>query len=174
MRVHKKILIILFLIFSIQQSSNAEIPYVLDFKYILNNSDAGKKAQNELKKKLDNGMKSLTQREKNLQSEEKKIIEQKKILSQSDYKKKISSLREKVSKLQKDRNNLLSDVAKLRQKARSELLKNLNPVIKGYMQEKKIRFVLDKKSLILADENLDITQDIVKLLNAKLKSIKLN
>jgi len=42
------------------------------------------------------------------------------------------------------------------------------------MQEKKIRFVLDKKSLILADENLDITQDIVKLLNAKLKSIKLN
>ena len=42
------------------------------------------------------------------------------------------------------------------------------------MQEKKIRIVLDKKSLLLADENLDITNDIMSLLNKKLKSIKLN
>ena len=42
------------------------------------------------------------------------------------------------------------------------------------MQEKKIRYVMDKKSLILADENLDITQDIIKRLNDKVKSVKLN
>ena len=41
------------------------------------------------------------------------------------------------------------------------------------MVEKKIRYVMDKKSLILADENLDIT-DIIKILNSKLKTIKLN
>ena len=34
--------------------------------------------------------------------------------------------------------------------------------------------VVDKKSLLLADENLDITKDILSLLNQKLKSIKLN
>ena len=42
------------------------------------------------------------------------------------------------------------------------------------MKEKKIRYVMDKKSLILADESLDITNDIIGLLNKKLKSIKLN
>ena len=42
------------------------------------------------------------------------------------------------------------------------------------MKEKNIRIVLDKKSILLADENLNITQDIVKRLNNKLKSIKLN
>ena len=42
------------------------------------------------------------------------------------------------------------------------------------MKEKKIRMVLDKKSLLLADESLDITKDIIDLLNKKLKSIKLN
>ena len=42
------------------------------------------------------------------------------------------------------------------------------------MKEKNIRMVLDKKSILLADENLDITQDIIKRLNSKLKSIKLN
>ena len=33
---------------------------------------------------------------------------------------------------------------------------------------------MDKKSLILADENLDITKPIMSLLNKKLKSIKIN
>ena len=42
------------------------------------------------------------------------------------------------------------------------------------MQEKKIRYVMDKKSLILADESLDITQAIIKRLNEKVKSVKLN
>ena len=34
--------------------------------------------------------------------------------------------------------------------------------------------VVDKKNVLLADENLDITKDIIVLLNQKLKSIKLN
>ena len=39
------------------------------------------------------------------------------------------------------------------------------------MKEKKIRVVLDKKSILLADENLNITNDIMKILNQKLKSV---
>ena len=82
-------------------------------------------------------------------------------------------MRLKVSKLQQDRNTLLETVAKQRSKARNELLKNLNPLIQDYMNEKKIRMVVDKKSLLLADENLNITKDIMSLLNKKLKSVNL-
>ena len=42
------------------------------------------------------------------------------------------------------------------------------------MEEKKIRMVIERKSLLLADQNLDITKDIIERLNKKLKSIKLN
>ena len=79
-----------------------------------------------------------------------------------------------MSSLQKERNSLLENVAKQRSQAKKELLKNLNPIIKEYMEKNKIRMVVDKKSLLLADENLDITQEIIELLNNKLKSIKLN
>ena len=64
-------------------------------------------------------------------------------------------------------------ISKQRTKARNELLKNLNPILKDYMKEKKIRIVLDKKSILLADENLNITGDIMKILNQKLNSINL-
>ena len=76
--------------------------------------------------------------------------------------------------MQTQRNNLLDTVAKQRSKARSELLKTLNPIIKDYMKKNTVRLVLEKKSILLADENLNITKEITDLLNKKLKSIKLN
>ena len=173
MRLAKVILTSLLLLFIFQVSSFSEIRYV-DFKYVLNESKAGKAAQAHLQKKLDNGIKSLQTKEKSIQEEEKKIIQQKKLISAEEYKKKVTKLREKVSSLQNERKKLLDSVAEQRSKARNELLKNLNPIIKNHMKENKIRLVLEKKSILLADENLDITKEITDLLNKKLKSIKLN
>ena len=170
----KKIKFIVLLIVISHSNLFADTPYFLDFKYMLNQSDAGNKAQTFLKNKLEKGIKALQNKEKVILEEEKKIIAQKKIITPEDYKKKVNDLRGKVSSLQKDRNKLLEDVAKQRKKARQELLDNLNPIIKDYMKEKKIRMVVDKKSLLLADENLDITKDIISILNEKLKTIKLN
>ena len=58
--------------------------------------------------------------------------------------------------------------------AKQEILKNLNPIIQEYMKEKGIRMVLNKKDLILADDKLEITNEIMTLLNEKIKSVKLN
>ncbi len=173
MKSIKIILFSLIMLFSFESKLFAEIRYV-DFKYVLNESKAGKEAQNYLKKKLDNGVKNLKNKEKAIQDEEKDIIKQKKLISAEEYKKKVTELRKKVSSLQTERNKLLDSVAKQRSKARVELLKTLNPIIKDYMKEKKIRLVLEKKSILLADENLNITKEITDLLNKKLKSIKLN
>ena len=173
MKSFKIIFISLILLLSFQTKLFAEIRYV-DFKYVLNESKAGKEAQNYLKKKLDNGIKDLKAKEKSIQDEEKKLIQQKKLISAEEYKKQVKALREKVSSLQTKRNNLLDTVAKQRAKARSELLKTLNPIIKDYMTQNTIRLVLEKKSILLADEKLNITKEITDLLNKKLKSIKLN
>ena len=174
MKKIKIIIVILSIFLSNQNSLFSDVPHYLDFKMVLNKSDAGKKAQNALKNKLEKGLKNLREKEKKIQEEEKKIIQQKKVISPDEYKKQVSELRTKVSALQKERNTLLETVAKQRSKARNELLKNLNPIIKNFMNEKQIRMVVDKKSLLLVDEKLDITEDIITLLNKKLKSINLN
>ena len=170
----KNVILIIFIFLLGTKVLNADTPYFIDFKYILNESDAGKKAQNFLKSKLQNGLKNLKDKEKKIQEEEKEIIQQKKLISAEEYRNKVSKLRSKVSSLQKERNSILEQVSKERTKARNELLKNLNPILKDYMKEKNIRIVLDKKSILLADEKLNITKDIMSLLNKKLKSIKLN
>ena len=152
---------------------NAEIPYFVDFKYILMKAPQ-EKAQNLLKSKLNNGLKNLEEKEKKIQDEERKIIQQKKLISPDEYKKKVSDLRKKVSSLQSERNKLLENISKERSKARKELLKNLNPILSDYMKENNVRMIIDRKSILLADENLDITDEIISILNKKLTSIKIN
>ena len=156
-----------------QQILKAET-YYLDFKYIIDQSVAGKKTNQALKNELDQGVKKLKTKEQQLQKEEKEIIQQKKLLSPEEYKKKISSLREKVTSLQKERNKVVQSISTKRNNARKKLLNELNPIVKNYMVEKNIRLILDKKSVLLGDEKLDITKDILEILNKKLKSINLN
>ena len=163
------LLIILFAVFT--TNLNADTPYFIDFKYVLNESTAGKKAQVDLKSQLEKGIANLNKDEKKLQEEEKKLIQQKKIINSDEYKKKVDELRSKVSKLQRDRQALLNNIANQRAKARAELLKNLNPILEKYMKEKNIKMIIDKKNLIIATKELDLTTDVINLLNGKIKSL---
>ena len=87
MKTHLKILTIL--IFSLFFNSNlsADIPHFVDFKYILNQSDAGKKAQTFLKEKLNSGIKKLQNQEKTIQEEEKRLFNKKKLFQMKSTKK---------------------------------------------------------------------------------------
>ena len=128
---------IIFVLLFVTSNVTADVPYYVDFKYILNQSTAGKKAQSQLKNKLEQGLKKLSEQEKTILKEEKQLIQQKKLIKPEEYKNKVENLRTKVSNLQKERDKLLKSVSKQRLVARNELLKNLNPIISEYMQEKK-------------------------------------
>ena len=77
MKIIKKLIILS--IFSLigLSNANADLPRYLDFKYVLNESNAGSKAQKYLKKKYEEGVKKLNSKEKAIQEEEKQIIQQK-------------------------------------------------------------------------------------------------
>ena len=168
----KFILAIIFIIFSTQLSLTDTV-YVLDVSKVLNTSKAGKEAQEFLKKKIESDNKKFQSLEKKLLDKEKNIISKKNVLSNDEYKKQIESLRKEVSKLQSDKKNSLNYIARARAKARSDLIKTLNPILQEYMKSNNIRTVIDKKNVILADTKLDITSPIISELNKKLKSLNL-
>ena len=65
MKTVKKIVILLLIFFPINNILLAETPHYIDFKFILNESNAGKKAQLFLKNKLDKESKTFKQNKKN-------------------------------------------------------------------------------------------------------------
>ena len=52
-----------------------------------------------------------------------------------------------------------------------QILKILNPIITNYVDKNSISLVIPKKNIIVGKKNLDITSEIVKLLNDKVKSL---
>lgn len=168
----------LFLIFAVLTISPKDLyaatsPYFIDFTKVLNQSLAGKEAQNFLKNKFKKATERFAKQQESIKKEEQEVIGKKKIVTNEEYQKLVQDLRKKVGKLQQEREKSLNEIAELRKNARTELLKSLNPIIKEYMEANKIRLVLDKKSILLGDTNLEITTQIIDILNKKVKSLNL-
>ena len=101
----KKFLILLTLLFT-QSNLSADIPHYVDFKLILNESTAGKKAQDFLKNKLENGLKKFLIKKKLWKK--KKLIQQKKLLKPDEYKTKVNSQGQKLSIYKRKEVNLFN------------------------------------------------------------------
>ena len=148
--------------------------YFVDYSKVMNESKAGKKAQDTLKKLLENSNKKFNETAKKLREEENKIISQKNVLNKEEYKKKADELRKRVFTLNKERDKSIRDIAAKRKKAGDEMLKNLNPILGKYMEENNITVVLDKKTVLMGNKKFEITSQIIELLNKNLKSLNLN
>lgn len=148
-----------------------DIPHVVDFKKILNESSAGKEVQDILKKKFNSASNKFKKEEEKLKKDESALISKKKLVTNEEFKKEVSKLRERVAKLQKEKNTTYDNIAKLRNDSKLKLLKLLNPIMKEFMAEKKIRIILDKSSVIAGDQSLDITAQVIDIFNKKVKTL---
>ena len=168
-----KLFVVTFLIFASTYAMAEQKIVVLDLKYVLNESKAGKGAQQFLKKKFNDDSKKFTNMEKDLKKKEKDLLEQKTSLSKEDYKKKSNELRKKVGKFQKDRRNSLQKTGELRKNAKAELLKQLTPILDNYINENSISIVINKEYMIGGLDEFDITNEIVEKLNKEFPSLTL-
>ena len=146
---------------------------ILDMKYVLNFSKAGKGAQDFLKKSFTDNQKKFADIEQNLKKEERDLLEKKTILSKEEYTKKTDTLRKKVIDYQSQRRASLDKIATQRAKSREALLKAIDPILNTYIKENSISLVIDKKDMLGGNPEHDITQTIVEKLNKELPSLNL-
>ena len=138
---------------------------VLDIKYVLNFSKAGKGAQDFLKKSFSNNQKKFSDIEKSLKKEEVDMLAQQTVLSKEEYTKKSDTLRKKVIDYQSQRRAAIDKIAKQRAESRETLLKRIEPIVDAYIKENKISLVIDKKIWLGGSSEIDITNAIIEKLN---------
>ena len=170
----KIILFVTLFMLPIKNSLLANDVHFIDYSKVMNESVAGKKAQDYLKKLLNNSNKKFNETAKKIKSEENKIISQKNVLSKEEYNNKANALRKKVFNLNKEREKAIKEVASKRKKAGDEMLKNLNPILGKYMEQNNITVVIDKKNVLMGNKKYEITSQIIEILNKEFKSINLN
>ena len=170
----KKILLIFFfLIFSSTVYGLEKIVY-LDTNFLLSQSEVGKYVNSKLKNINDKNNEEFKKIELNIKSSEEKIIKQKNILKKEDYENKISDLKNEFKSYQEQRKNKIAELTQLRNKAGNEILKHINEILTKYSQDKSISLIIEKKNVVIGKTELDVTSDILSLLNKKVKKIELN
>ena len=145
----------------------------IDMKFILNQSDAGKGAQTFLQTTFKNNQKKFLDLEKALKKEENDLLTKKTEMTKDEYIKKTDNLRKKVIDYQSQRRASLDKITKLRAEARKQLFETVDPILKKYVEDNGISIVLDKKDIVRANVDTDITNIIVEKLNKELPSLNL-
>jgi len=171
-----KLFVITFLILGYTNSkTSAETNIVyLDLKIIMNESAAGKKAQDYLEKQHKNNLASFKKTAEKLKKEEMDLIAKKQVMEKEKYQKAIEKLRSKAANFAKERREKTEELAKTRMKARNDLLSAIKPLLEKYSNENGVDLVIDKKNVIIGKSNIDITSIIIEELNQVLPSLKLN
>ena len=172
----KNFLISLILIFNLSSLNivNAEtkIRY-LDLDKVLLKSLAGKSINDKIIKMQKNNFNKFKEEEKKFIENEKLILSQKNVLEKNQYEKKVLSFKKDIDTYNLNKSKLIKAVNSKRLKATSKLLEVLNPLLANYSSEESIGIIIQKKNIIIGKSELDITDDIINLLNEKIKKIDL-
>jgi len=154
--------------------SYSEIIVYIDIDFIMNNSLAGKSITSNLEKSYkieDDNFKKIGNELKN---KEKNLISQKKILNEEEYKKKVNILVDEINNYKESKKIFLKDFNSKKIESTKILLNKINPILADYSKENSIGIILQKKNIVIGKKDLDITQDIIKILNNKVKKIEIN
>jgi len=169
MKFHKYILTFIFYICSISFSFSAEKTVFLDIDFVLNNSNFGKSIYSKLdelnKKNFDN----LIKMEKELEKKKKAIDASRNISTKENLEKEISLFNQEINKFRSEKDKILKNFEIKKKNEIDNFLIRVNPLIQEYMKDNSISIVLSKNQIFMGNVEMDITGDIIELVNKNVK-----
>jgi outer membrane protein len=101
----------------------------------------------------------------------KKISSQKDILSKEEYNKNVVILNEEFENFKKNGKKKIELLKTRRNIGMKKILDELNIVLSEYSKKNELTFIIDQKNIIMGKADLNITNEIIKLLNLKIKKL---
>ena len=141
----------------------------LDLDKVVSNTKAGKSIIDKFEKSKKVALQKFEKKERDLKKKEDEIKKQKNIISEEELKKRLVEFRKEVSSFRKNRQKLINDFNQKRNAEFDEFFKKITPIIESYVSEKNIDILLDKKNIFVASKKKNITTEIIKIIDSKIK-----
>jgi outer membrane protein len=161
------------LIFIINPAKSELKVVFVDMDKVITSSKSGVSIINQLKVINEINLNFLKNEEKKFKEKETKLISQKNIISENDFQAKVGELKSEIDNYNQNRNKIIKDFNKLKIDNTNKLLKLINPILIKFSDENEISIMLQKKDLIIGKSELDITNEIIKIVNDKIKQFKI-
>ncbi len=174
MKFLKKVILVTILLFIFFPAIADDNIAYLDMNIIMFKSLAGQSIQKQLETKHKKNIENFKKSEKSFKDKEEKILTKKNVLSKEDYEKEILKLRTEVKDFRITRKEAIDSLTKKRLESIQKLLKSISPILGEYSKEKNISIIFDQKYIIVGKTDLNITTEILELLDNKVKKISLD
>ena len=172
MKILLSSILVIFLFSTNQAFSEQKIAFI-DMDKIISTSKPGSSILKQLTVLNNKNLKFLENEEKKFKEKETKLISQKNIISETDFKNKVNKLKSEIKNYNQNRNKMLADFNKLKITNTNNLLKLINPILINFSNEKEIAIIFQKKNLVVAKTQLDITDEVIKIINSEVKEFKI-
>ena len=169
-----KFIFITFFFFNFNLLKADELISYVDMDLLMNSSEAGKSITSQLTAIHKKTLAEFKKIEEKLKKEESDVIKQKNVITEEEFEKKLSLLRNKASDYQKQRKKSNVSINEKRMNATSELVNLIQPILAEYVNNNSISIIFQKKNIVIGKTELDITEDILKILNENHKKIVIN
>ena len=168
----KKLSYIVFIIFFVLIPNAYSEIYFIDLDKIINQSDIGKIVNRNILEENEKSDLKFKEIRDNLKKKEDELIKQKNILNEKEFEKKLNILKKEVNDFNLSNKNRLENQRKNLVAYKTKLLKSIEPILIEYMKENNINYILQKKNILIGRNDLNKTNEIIKIVNQKVdKSI---
>lgn len=154
----------------VEKKSSTSIA-VVDVRALLSDSKAAKSIEGQIQKKRDGFLKNLAKEEKELRDLEKELIDSKDKSSPEEFAKKRKSFEEKLLATRKEAEEERRDLEKIAAKASDQLRDEITKVVEGIVKEKGYDLVLSSQNVVVGNNTLNITKEVMDRLNKDVSSI---
>ena len=165
---------VIFFFFCLFTNVNADDKIVyLDIQYIIDNSILGIHYKSLIKNIENDNKTQILIKQKQIKEKEQQLKNQKKLIKEEEFNLKIVELNKLVKKYNEENRNLKKILINEKQKYTTKMLKIINPIITSYVEDKNINLVIEKKNVLVGIKTLDITKNILDLVNEETNKKKL-
>ena len=167
--LNKFFFIFIFFFLNIVQAYSSEPIAYIDMDFIIKNSEIGKKTLNSINNLNEKNLNELKNNEKILKDLENDIISKKNIISKEEFDKEVLFFKEKANKFKEDQSKMVEDFNNYKKKEFDGIISKISPIINAYMEKKSVKILLDSKNILIGRSNLNLTNEVIKEINEKIK-----
>ena len=153
--------------------NSPSIEGIIDINKVLTESKAAIDATKQIDKIQKNSEEESKSEDDLIIKERERLIEQQSVMAPEAFEVKVNEFDKKVQEYQLARQEEIRKLDKMVQSARSKILDQIKPIITDYSNELGITVMLEKNSVILSADEMDMTNVVIERLNKELPKVKI-
>jgi len=155
------------------RAQSAIVPAVVNVDKVVRESKAGKYLVAQIDKQKAGFKAELEKQRKVFREQEKKLLEDRANLSEEEFKKKVDELNKKGNSMEKALAEKEGQLETNFSKGRDQIFSAMELIVKDIAKERGLTLVLNRAVVLIYNAEYEITDEVMKKLDAKLPAVKL-